>query len=127
VPFEGWNVQEARARLEPELDSALSRDLDGVLGVPGTDSIPSVSALLSEDGPDLLWVNRYDPATDSHWLNPRVTGGEWAVLETDGRVGARVSLPAGFRLMDVRGDRIAGVVQDELDVERVRVYQVERE
>ncbi len=127
VPFEGWSVREARTRLEPELDSALARDLDGVLDVPGTDSIPTVSALLVDEGRGHLWLKRYDPATDSHWLRTdRVTGGEWAVLETDGRVVARISLPGGLRLMDVRGDRIAGVARDELDVERVRVYEVRR-
>lgn len=40
----------------------------------------------------------------------------------DGRWIGRLETPAGYRVMTVRGDRLAGVWQDTLGVEFVRVY-----
>jgi hypothetical protein len=46
------------------------------------------------------------------------------LFDVDGRWQGSLSLPPRFRLTDVEEDRILGVWRDELDVERVREYQL---
>jgi len=101
-------------------------DLRRVREVPGTDSIPAFSELLKDDAGH-LWLKRYDARTDSHWVRRKRTGGAWLVVGTDGRVIARTMVPDGFRLMAVRGERLAGVAVDRLGVERVQVYALDRD
>jgi hypothetical protein len=92
---------------------------------PGLDSVPAFSDLLVDDE-GRLWLKEYDPAVDSHWaLRPR-TGGHWRVLLADGTPVARVSVPETFRLMDVRGNAVAGLARDDLGVERVEVRSLDR-
>jgi hypothetical protein len=124
APFPGWDPREARQRFLSVADSAQSAAL-GEATEAATDSVPTVSAMLS-DPAGLLWLKRYDPSTDSHWLGRARTGGDWAVVRSDGPTVATVALPIGFRAMGVRGDRVVGVVRDELGVERVHVYGVVR-
>lgn len=120
VPIEEWGIEEARRRLAAELDAAGLRRLRELEGTPGLDSIPTLAALLSDDEGH-LWVKRYDPATDSHWVWRR-SGGEWLVLKSDGTVIARVSMPASVRLVEISGGRVAGIALDDFGVERVQVF-----
>lgn len=76
------------------------------------DSFPATTlAFLDETA--LLWVNR-DPAMR-----------EWVAYAGAEAVG-RLSLPASFRPMHFRADRVAGVVADSIGLERVVVYQFAR-
>ncbi len=77
-------------------------------------------------GSGRLWLKLYAPSTDSHWLGRLRTGGTRLVVRTDGTPAARVPIPPGVRLMDVRGDRVAGVARDETGVERVEVFALRR-
>ena len=125
LPIDGWEFEEARRRLEPELDTAAVRQLRQLEDVPSLDSIPAIAELLA-DGEGRLWMKRYAPSTDSHWVGRRRSDGEWFVVESDGTLVARVPIPAGLRLVEVRGDRIAGIARDDLGVERVQVYALVR-
>lgn len=121
--LEPWDVDAAWSALEARLDSADAARLAEIRGTPGLDSVPVISDLLV-DASQRLWVKRYDPSVDSHWRLRRRTGGDWLVLERDGTEVARVAVPAGFRLLDVRGDRVAGMTRDDLGVERVEVRRL---
>lgn len=123
--LEPMGFDRAWSALEVSLDSAGARRLREMRGTPGLDSVPVISALLVDDA-ERLWLKRYDPSVDSHWRLRQRTGGEWRVLERDGTAVATVSVPAGFRLLDVRGDRAAGLTRDELGVERVEVRTLTR-
>lgn len=48
----------------------------------------------------------------------------WAVFGHDGDHHGTALLPAGFRLLDVRGDRVLGTWTDELGVEYVRIHRL---
>lgn len=120
-----WGFKEASSRFEASLDSAGVRRFRELRGTPGLDSVPSISELLL-DSEQLLWLKRYEPAVDSHWQLRQRTGGEWLVIEPDGNAAARVSVPTGFRLMDVRGEYVAGMSRDGLGVERVEVRRLTR-
>ncbi|MCA9739034.1 MAG: hypothetical protein R3E98_08090 [Gemmatimonadota bacterium] len=122
----GPPVAEALARLAAELPETGDRgalttdDLDAVAAVTPLDPIPAVSALFSDDQ-GRLWLKAYDPVADSHWLGRSLAGGTWWIARRTGGMLARVQVPDGFRPMDVRGSRVAGLVRDTLGVERVEV------
>lgn len=84
--------------------------------MPFPDFFPAFSQLLTDDR-GRLWVRRY--------RTPREEDEQWLVLD-DGRLTARLIAPQGFRVMDVHGDRMAGVWLNELGVEFVRVYAIEQ-
>jgi hypothetical protein len=59
----------------------------------------------------------------------RVPGDEvpiWTVFDAQGALQARVSLPEGVELLEVGEDYILGLVRDELDVEYVQTFRLER-
>ena len=115
----------ASAALTAAVDPSSLDRLDDVLTLPGADSVPAVSDLLLDDG-GRIWLKRYEASTDSHALLRPRTGGVWHVLDPDGQAIATVAVTAGFRVMDVRGDRVAGVARDDLGVERVEVRALVR-
>lgn len=51
---------------------------------------------------------------------------QWMIFAADGRYLGEVPVPAGFRVLDVRDGRVLGVATDELDVEYLHVYRLER-
>jgi hypothetical protein len=121
LPMESWSVETALARTGQVLDEERVQQIRDATERAGIDLVPTISEILA--GTDRrLWIKQYDPATDSHAIGRPVTGGEWLVAETDGRLVARVTLPERFRLMDIAEDRIAGVMRDALDVERVVIF-----
>jgi len=77
-----------------------------------------------------LWVQR--PQIEPPWseaidYNPvRPHPSEWDIFSDDGRWLATVTVPGRFRVMDVRDGVVAGVAKDELDVERVQVWRLQR-
>jgi hypothetical protein len=66
-----------------------------------------------------IWAGDWTPAGDP----PRA----WAVFAGDGRYLGQVAMPHGFRPFWIRQGIAAGVWRDDLGVERVRVYRIERE
>jgi len=50
----------------------------------------------------------------------------WLVIDPDGGVLETVDLPEGLRPTDIGEDDVVGVVRDELDIQRVRVYRLTR-
>lgn len=127
LPLEPMETEAAWSSLEAALDSATAARLGEFPDLPVMDSVPVISHLLS-DRRGRLWMKRYEPASDSHWLlrSRSGGGGSWLVMEPGGDVVALVSMPDGFQLMEVRGDRVAGVSRDELGVERVEVRRLDR-
>jgi len=125
VPVEAWAVEEAEAAAEGAIDPERAERFPMLVRWPGTDTIPSLSDMLV-DSESLLWVKQYQPATDSHAVGRLRTGGTWLAVETDGTIAGRVELPAGFRPYEITRDRVAGVMRDELDVERVMVFALNR-
>lgn len=121
-----WTSAEAHRRLAESIhDTALTQRLQDVRAGSSWDSVPRFSEVLP-DPMGHLWLKRYDPSTDSHWVNRRRTGGRWLVSTTRGTAVAEVTVPTGFRLMAVGLNRVVGVQIDDLGVERVLVYSLRR-
>jgi hypothetical protein len=81
--------------------------------MPFPEEFPSFAQLVRDDH-GRIWARRY-------WTPPD-TREEWLVFD-DGRWIGTLASPIGFRVMDIRGDRLAGIWQDSLGVEYVRVYR----
>lgn len=119
---EAWNVLRAELESQGQL-SMLDRFPAGAEEEP----VPRIAEVLLDDL-DRFWVKHYAPATDSWLLGglSQARGGHWSIIRRDASAVASINLPANFIPMAVRGGRIVGVEKDELDVQRVAVYGVQR-
>jgi hypothetical protein len=125
LPVARGSLADAWAAYRPHADSSDLVRFDEIRGAAGLDSVPAFSDMMLDDE-GRPWLKEYDPSVDSHWrLRPR-TGGHWIVIRADGTPVARVSVPGGFRPMDVRGSAVAGITRDGLGVERVEVRFLDR-
>jgi len=124
VPVDTPSVDEARRALARVLGERGRADV--LEEVPVAERIPSVAELLVDDR-GRLWAQRYEPAEDASWLGSwRLRGGgEWLVVDRTGEVLATVRMPDDFTPKAIRGSLVAGVVQDEFDVQRVAVHRLE--
>jgi hypothetical protein len=89
----------------------------GIEALPTPDFMPA-SASLHADHHGYLWVERY-----------RAPGEEPAVhdvLDPEGRLVGWVSLPAGLQILEIGPDYVLGLYRDDLEVEYVRVYALEK-
>ena len=76
-------------------------------------------AELGADRDGNLWVKPY--------RRPAQEGPDtWLVFDPDGALLARVELPEELRVLEVGGDRLLAVRPDELEVERVVVYELRK-
>lgn len=108
----GYPMDRRRARVEPGFAPAtLPRNRPAIGRV-----------LVASDG--RLWVERFVATHPSSPLP--AASDEWTVLEADGRPVARLRIPPGVRLEDVRGSKVAVVGRDSVDVQHVGVYQLAR-
>jgi hypothetical protein len=53
-------------------------------------------------------------------------GAEWIVLDHQGQTVARVQTPPGVMVLEIGSDYIVGLSRDELDVESVSLYRLQR-
>jgi hypothetical protein len=83
-----------------------------------------------------LWVMDYPQLTDrtisgDDLTTPRpgfvdAAGAMWTVLTPDGDVVATVRTPPGLFVLEIGTDYVLGVAYDDLDVESVRLYTLDR-
>ena len=85
--------------------------------LPHGESVPPYGMVMLDDAGN-TWLQDYDD---------RITpAGGWTVYDRSGRILARVQLPSTFRPHHIGADFVLGVEHDEMDVERVRLYRLER-
>ncbi len=85
--------------------------------LPYPQAMPAYAAILA-DRAGGLWVQEYAPAEDDPV--------RWTVFDPEGRQLGTLALPARFRVTDVGPDYVLGVGRDEMDVEQVQVYRLDR-
>jgi hypothetical protein len=84
------------------------------------DTRPAFSRLLSDrDGN--VWVASHAPDT-RRWREVR----EWAVFDSEGAWLGVVEVPERFFIHQIGGDWVLGRWRDELDIEHVRLYELDR-
>lgn len=85
--------------------------------MPFPATMPAYSRVLA-DAAGNLWVAEYRRPGDDQ---PR-----WTVFDLDGRMLGTVDMPQGFSPTEIGSDYVLGTIRDELDVERVRLYELVR-
>ena len=85
--------------------------------VPVPDRAPAFSMLLVDDLQH-LWAEQYSL--------PGSVGSQWSIFSPVGRWLGNLSTPDGLELLDVGEDFLLGVHRDDLQVERVQLYRLDR-
>ena len=80
---------------------------------------PAFASVMS-DAVDHLWVREYEVPGEER------PGSLWTVFDAEGRVQGFVEMPAGLVIHEIGEDYILGTVRDELGVEFVHVWPLER-
>jgi hypothetical protein len=74
-----------------------------------------------------LWMERYAPRrTDSGWAPTRSEPTIWEAYDPDGAWMGPVAFPADFLPFEIGRDYVLGLWRDEMDVEYVRMYALEK-
>ena len=87
---------------------------------PPIDSYPAFAQILS-DRAGYLWVQDYQVPGDGE--GPIV----WTVFDPEGRVQGLVETPSELDVFEIGEDYVLGLVKDELGVEYVQVWALDRE
>lgn len=76
-----------------------------------------------------VWVRDYDPALHGTSVGGLATagpGGTWTILDGEGTPLTTVTVPDDLEPLAIDADHLIGVRRDDLGVESVRVYRIER-
>ena len=112
IPVTPADVDSAMARLESQMAEANlpSGLLEAQRQRPVADSMPAYRGV-RRDPDGNLWVEEY--------RRPGDDVPQWSVFDPTGQFLGVVRGPPGFRLTDVGRDYVLGIVEDELEVERL--------
>lgn len=86
------------------------------------------SFLVDEQG--FVWVQPYSPRRHSLRLGGIRTagpGGEWIVFSSDGRRLTSVEMPDGLQPTQITSDAVVGISRDEVGVQSVHVFPLQRQ
>ena len=86
---------------------------------PLAETFPAFSAILA-DAAGNLWVREYDFPREER------PAPLWTVFDPEGRVLGFVETPTGLRITQIGEDYILGHVEDELGVESIQLWPLER-
>jgi hypothetical protein len=99
-------------------DEGIRARMSDIMGqMPAPQVRPAFADLRADDAGN-LWV-RESVILDE----PKI----WTVFDDDGRLLGPIELPDGFRPLHIGHDFVLGVASDELDVQRIRVYRLEKD
>jgi hypothetical protein len=118
--FVQYWVEEARARGVANLVEIEQGRRDEMHVLPEDHAIPPFDRLLV-DAEDRIWLRDYAP----EWLPGPAQ--MWTIHDGDGRALARISIPHNLVVTHVGPEYVTGVERDELDVETVAAYRIERD
>ena len=119
VPVSSSEVDRlVEARLEGHADPEFrQRRAEVLASLPAPEFRPAYSALTTD-------------RTGNLWMRETALPGEpngWTVFDPDGGMLGPIELPAGFEPLRIGDDFVLGVVTDDLGVERVQLYSLEKE
>ncbi len=87
--------------------------------VPVGEHLPAFASVMA-DALDYLWVEEYEPPGEE------LPGVLWSVFDPDGQIQGFVETPEELEVYEIGEDYILGRVVDELGVESVQVWRLER-
>jgi hypothetical protein len=97
----------------------LERALSVLSDAPTAESFPMVDQIVVDDG-RRIWIRRYVSEYSDQ------DNQTWLVFDTSDAPAGSLTLPRNLTVKAVYGDRIVGVWRDELGVQTVRVYGIDR-
>ena len=104
----------------PDLPPAIAEQARKSLGsTPLAKTFPAFSTILS-DAAGNLWVREYDFPREER------PAPLWTVFDPEGRVLGFIETPQGLRIGQIGEDYILGHARDELDIEYVQMWPLER-
>jgi hypothetical protein len=98
-------------------ESARQRQERSLAAMPFPETMPAHGDIQADRAGN-LWVSDYMVTPDDP--------ARWTVFDPEGRMLGAVVTPARFRVHDIGEDYVLGVWKDELDVEHVRVFPLEK-
>ena len=104
---------------ETQIESYLAEERQRYRAAPAVGRFPAFASLMT-DALDHLWVEEYEiPGAE----RPGVV---WTVFDPEGRVLGFVETAEGLEVYEIGEDYLLGRVTDELGVEYVQVWPLER-
>lgn len=107
------DLRDAVARQNPDRPEAL----DAVGDMPLVEAFPAFASVLV-DRLGYLWIEEYRLPGDTRRL--------WTVFDPEGRALGLVEMPGSFRVREIGEDYILGTRDDELDIEYVESWSLDR-
>lgn len=104
---------------EEEADAVRAEARPRFEGVPVAEHLPAFGSIMV-DATAHLWIEEYQSVTDD--LPMRL----WTVFDAEGGVLGFFEMPKDWRVFEIGEDHVVVGVQDELGVERVEVWPLER-
>ena len=98
-------------------DEAQARARSMLQDMPPVDSYPAFEEILA-DGVGYLWVREYRKFGEGAAV--------WTVFDPEGRVQGLVETPAGLNVFEIGEDYVLGSAEDEMGVEHVQVWGLDR-
>lgn len=124
---EHWQIFEADMRvtlpaINPQLqtDEAIEELIQGALAryrIEPDEPLPLFGTFFGDDR-GRLWLPDFAVAPRRHGYP------SYTLISPEGEWLGRADAPPGLSILDVAGDRVLGVVKDEMDVESVVVYEL---
>ena len=102
-----------------EVEAYLEDEREGYRAAPVAERMPAFTSVVV-DRLHHLWVEEYELPGEER------PGSLWTVFDPEGRVLGFVETPEGLEIFEIGEDYILGRSLDELDVEHVRVWPLER-
>lgn len=119
-------VEEVVSRADPDRAQEIRQRLDAF---PRPDRVSVFwAAIIDEEG--FLWIRPFDPlqhALELGMYHRPGIGGDWLVLSPAGERLDPMSMPRRLEPSVINSDAVVGIQRDEMDVESVCVYELERE
>ena len=113
--FVEWQIGRSRRSSESEMAESRRR----YRNVPVAEHFPAFESIMS-DTRDHLWVEEYElPGEEA-------PGTLWTVFDPEGRALGFVETPEGLWIHEIGEDYILGTAYDELNLEYVQVWELER-
>lgn len=98
-------------------EEARQHQEEALRGAPHGATVPFYEEVMGDDDGN-LWVQEFTV--------PGEAAAGWAVFDPEGRLLGSVQMPERFRPTHIGADFVLGVARDEMDVERVRLYTLEK-
>ena len=104
---------------EAEANAVRAEAMSRYEGVPVADHLPAFGSIMADEVSH-LWIEEYESPTDDFPMRL------WTVFDPEGRVLGFFETPKDWRIHEIGEDYILVGVQDELGVETVQVWPLER-